>query len=144
MVTVRELLQVNGGRVWSVSPDETVFNAIRLMSDRSIGAVLVMQDERLAGIMSERDYTRKVALRDRSSKSTRVSEIMTTQVVCVTASQTVDDCMQLMSERHIRHLPVVEQGAVLGVVSILDVLRSMLHDREFEIRQLENYIAGTA
>lgn len=144
MVTVRELLQVNGGRVWSVSPDETVFNAIRLMSDRSIGSVLVMQGDQLAGIMSERDYTRKVALRDRSSKSTRVSEIMTTHVICVTPAQTVDDCMQLMSERHIRHLPVVEQGAVLGVVSILDVLRSMLNDREFEIRQLESYIAGTA
>jgi CBS domain-containing protein len=144
MVSVKTLLLANGGRVIGVPPEETVFDAIRLMAEHGIGSLLVMREGRLLGIMSERDYTRKIALKDRSSKTTRVEEIMTTPVITVGPRQTVDDCMQLMSARHIRHLPVVDDGAVLGVVSILDVLRSMLNDRDFEIRQLENYIAGSA
>jgi CBS domain-containing protein len=144
MVSVKTLLLANGGRVIGVPPEETVFDAIRLMAEHGIGSLLVMREGRLLGIMSERDYTRKIALKDRSSKTTRVEEIMTAPVITVGSRQTVDDCMQLMSARHIRHLPVVDDGAVLGVVSILDVLRSMLNDKDFEIRQLENYIAGSA
>lgn len=145
MASVKQLLESKGAQVFAVAPQDTVFDAIKLMAEKGIGAVLVMDGGRLAGIMSERDYTRKVALRDRSSKTTRVEEIMTPEVICVRQQQSVDDCMQLMTEHRIRHLPVTDdEGRVLGVVSIGDVLKSLLTDKEFEIRQLESYIAGTA
>jgi signal-transduction protein with cAMP-binding, CBS, and nucleotidyltransferase domain len=113
------------------------------MGEAGIGALLVMEDGRLAGIFSERDYTRKIVLMNRSSKDTRVSEIMTSKVLYMTADQTVDDCMAVMSKHHIRHLPVVENGKPIGMLSVMDVMRNVLMEKEFIISQLENYISGT-
>jgi len=145
MASVKQLLESKRGGVFAVAPHDTVYEAIALMADKGIGAVLVTDGGKLVGIMSERDYTRKVALRDRSSKSTQVAEIMTREVVCVGPHQSVDECMQLMTERRIRHLPVIgDDGAIMGVVSIGDLLKSLLQDKEFEIQQLESYIAGNA
>ena len=144
-MSVKQLLVQNGGRVIAVAPDETVFDAIKTMAAHDVSAVLVMVGRRLTGIMTERDYTRKVILRDRSSKTTRVEEIMTAEVISIGPGSDATDCMRVMSERHCRHLPVVDAtGAVLGMISATDVLRSLLNDREYEIRQLESYIAGTA
>lgn len=145
MVTAKQLIAKREGVVWTIGPEDTVFEAIRLMSDKGIAALVVMEGKQLVGIMSERDYTRKVALMDRSSKTTRVREIMMSNVITVSAETSLEECMRLMSDHHIRHLPVVgAEGDVIGVVSILDVLRSMLSDKDFEIQQLENYIAGSA
>ena len=145
MATVRQLLEQRPGEVWTIDPDETVFNAIKLMSDKEIGSLLVMRGGRLIGILSERDYTRKVALMERSSKTTKVADIMTGKVITVDPGAGVDDCMRLMSTHHIRHLPVIDEtGRAVGVISILDVLKSILSNKEFEIQQLENYIAGSA
>jgi signal-transduction protein with cAMP-binding, CBS, and nucleotidyltransferase domain len=113
------------------------------MGEAGIGALLVMEDGRLAGIFSERDYTRKIVLMNRSSKDTRVSEIMTSKVLYMTADQTADDCMAVMSKHHIRHLPVVENGKPIGMLSVMDVMRNVLMEKEFIISQLENYISGT-
>ncbi|MGE0385485.1 MAG: CBS domain-containing protein [Gammaproteobacteria bacterium] len=145
MVSVKQLLAAGGKGVIAVEPGETVYNAIGTMAAHGIGAVLVMAGNRLVGIMSERDYTRKIVLRDRSSRTTRVEEIMTADVVHVTPGNDLSDCMRTMSDHRIRHLPVVDAtGTVLGMVSILEVLRALLDDREHEIRDLERYIAGSA
>jgi IMP dehydrogenase len=114
------------------------------MAEASIGALLIMEDEKLAGIFSERDYTRKIVLMNRSSKDTRVSEIMTSKVLYLTVDQTADDCMAIMSTHHIRHLPVVKDGKPIGMLSVMDVMRNVLKEKEFIISQLENYISGTA
>lgn len=145
MVTVRQLLQGQAsGEVWTVRPDNTVYEAIRFMAEKEVGAVPVVDEQGgLAGIFSERDYTRKIALKERSSKQTAVSEIMTAKVIAVTPSQTLEECMVLMSENRIRHLPVVENGRVIGMISIKDVLNTILSEKEYIIRQLENYITGT-
>jgi len=128
--------------VFAVAVDAAVIDAIRLMAEKSIGAVLVMQGARLAGIVSERDYARKVVLRNRASSSTLVSEIMTQQVVTVTPDDTVEHCMQVMTERRIRHLPVIEDGQVRGVVSIGDLVKSLIEQQRRDIDQLQRYIAG--
>jgi len=128
--------------VYAVGDDAAVIDAVRLMADKSIGAVLVMRGERLVGILSERDYARKVVLRDRSSATTQVSEIMTAEVVSVTSAESVDHCMQIMTERRIRHLPVVEEGAVLGVISIGDLVKAVIEDQRRDIDQLQRYIAS--
>ena len=113
------------------------------MGDAGIGALLIMEDDKLAGIFSERDYTRKIVLMNRSSKETRVNEIMTTKVLYMTPDQTADDCMAVMSKHHIRHLPVVENDKPIGMLSVMDVMRNVLMEKEFIISQLENYISGT-
>ena len=141
--TIRQILDEKGYYIHSVSPDTIVYDAIKLMGEAGIGALLVMEDGRLAGIFSERDYTRKIVLMNRSSKDTRVSEIMTSKVLYMTADQTVDDCMAVMSKHHIRHLPVVENGKPIGMLSVMDVMRNVLMEKEFIISQLENYISGT-
>jgi len=128
--------------VFAVGSDAAVIDAIRLMADKSIGAVLVMQGQRLVGIVSERDYARKVVLRDRASSSTRVAEIMTTEVVTVDPGDSLEHCMQLMTERRFRHLPVVEAGAVKGVISIGDLVKAVIADQRKDIDQLQRYIAG--
>lgn len=143
MRTVHNLLQVKGNQVWSVSPSETVFGAIERMAELDIGALLVMQDDELVGILSERDYARKIALAGKASKETPVEEIMTPRVYCVELDQTVDEAMALMTNRRVRHLPVVDQdGGVIGVISIGDVVKDIIAEREFQIEQLEKYIAG--
>jgi CBS domain-containing protein len=126
--------------VYAVKPDDTIFEALRLMADRNVGAVLVLADGELRGILSERDYARKVILLGKTSKDTPVSEIMTTNVVCVEPGWTADQCMALMTDKRVRHLPVVESGAVVGVVSIGDVVRAVVDEQQFTIRSLEGYI----
>jgi CBS domain-containing protein len=140
--TVARLLERKGHDVWSIAPDATVYEAIRRMAEQGVGALVVLDGRKLAGIISERDYARKVILLDRSSKDTPVSAIMTREVVYVTPRQTVEECMALMTARRIRHLPVMEDGSVVGILSIGDLVKDIIADREYLIEQLENYITG--
>jgi len=142
MLTVRQLLGMKKPEVFAVGVDAAVIDAIRLMADKGIGAVLVMQGQRLVGILSERDYARKVVLRDRSSSNTQVGQIMTAEVVSVGMGETVEQCMKIMTERRIRHLPVIEGDAVKGVVSIGDLVKAVIEDQRRDIDQLQRYIAG--
>lgn len=143
MQTVRQLLErKKTSEVFAVGSDAAIIDAIRLMAEKGIGAVLVMRGERLVGILSERDYARKVVLRERSSATTQVGEIMTAQVVAVEPSESVERCMQLMTERRIRHLPVLEGERVVGVVSIGDLVKAVIEDQRRDIDQLQRYIAG--
>jgi len=141
--TVAHVLEEKGTEVWSVGPADSVFQALELMAERSLGAVLVMEGNELVGIMSERDYARKVVLADLSSKGTPVSDIMTSRVVVVPLDHTVEECMAVMTDKHIRHLPVMEGDRVVGVVSIGDVVKAVISEREFLIEQLERYIQGS-
>jgi CBS domain-containing protein len=140
MKPVSELLRQRGGTLWHVRPEDSVFEALQLLARYEVGALVVMEGAKLVGIVSERDYTRKVALQGRSSKETRVAEIMTSQVLTVTSRTGTRACMQLMSERKIRHLPVVEQGTVLGMISIRDIMDDIIASHEATIAQLETYI----
>ena len=142
MRKVRHLLEAKAPEVFAIGPDAAVIDAIRLMAEKGIGAVVVMQSGRLAGILSERDYARKIVLQGRSSATTPVSEIMTGQVVSVRLDDTADRCMQLVTDRRIRHLPVLEGDAVLGVVSIGDLVKAVIEDQQVEIDQLQRYIAS--
>lgn len=142
MRTVRQLLADKPAEVFAVAPETPVVEAIRLMAAKSIGAVLVLRGETLAGILSERDYARKVVLQGRSSADTPARAIMTAQVVTVGPDTPVTACMQLMTERRIRHLPVVEGGQVVGVISIGDLVRAVIADQQLELEQLQRYIAG--
>lgn len=140
MKPVSELLKTRDGTLWHVRPDELVFAALELLAQYEVGALMVMDGGRLVGVFSERDYTRKVALQGRNSKDTPVAEIMTRNVITVTPKTGTRACMQLMSERKIRHLPVVDAGTVLGMISIRDILDDIIADHEATIAQLENYI----
>lgn len=147
MRTVRQLLEAKApaaGRpeIFAIAPDAAVIDAVRLMAEKGIGAVLVMDGARLAGILSERDYARKIVLEGRSSKDTPVREIMTSDVVTVRPDDTTDACMQLVTERRIRHLPVSEGDAVVGVVSIGDLVKAVIEDQQLELDQLQRYIAS--
>ena len=140
--TIREILNHKGGAAWSVSPENTVFEAIQLMAEKNIGALLVLKEGQLAGIISERDYTRKVALKGRSSKDTRVKDILSGRVQFVSPDHTVDQCLRLMTEHRIRHLPVMEGNKILGVLSIGDLVNSIISTQSSTIHQLEAYITG--
>ena len=142
MKLVQHLLDKKGSHIISIAPDCTVLDAIKLMAQKGIGALVVLDGDRLAGILSERDYARKVILKGRASNSTPVSDIMTAEVVTTTPTATVDQCMQVMTERKCRHLPVVVDGAVVGVVSIGDLVQAIIADQKAEIEQLEQYISG--
>ena len=142
MKTVAELLRAKPARVVKVRPDQSVLEAIKVLASEDIGAAVVMTGDRLAGIFSERDYTRKVILKGRASDTTRVEEIMTAHVVVVTPRTKTRDCMALMSEKNIRHLPVVDEGRVIGMVSIRDIVSDIIADQDFTIEQLEHYISG--
>jgi CBS domain-containing protein len=142
MVTVRQILKNKGSQAWSTEPQVTVYAALQLMAEKDIGALLVLEDGKLVGIFSERDYARKVILHGKTSAETRVSEIMTSGVVTVGPDQTIGECMALMTEKRFRHLPVVEGNRVLGVVSIGDVVKAIISDQQFVINQLEDYITG--
>ena len=141
MRKVRHLLEAKAPEVFAIGPDAPVIDAIRLMAEKGIGAVVVMQAGRLAGILSERDYARKIVLQGRSSRDTPVRDIMTSKVVTVRLDDSVDHCMQLVTDKRIRHLPVLERDAVLGVVSIGDLVRAVIEDQQVEIDQLQRYIA---
>jgi len=138
--TAADILRSKGNDVWSVTPGDTILEAIQLMAERQVGALLVLDDEKLAGIVTERDYTRKVALEGRSSKNARVSEIMSTRVLCARPDQTVKECMALMSDKRARHLPVVDHKKVIGIVSIGDLVKSIIAEQKFEIEALQYYI----
>ena len=142
MRTVRQLLEAKAPEVFAIGPDAPVIDAIRLMAEKGIGAVVVMHSGRLAGILSERDYARKIVLQGRSSHDTPVRDIMTAKVVTVRLDDSIDHCMQLVTDRRIRHLPVLERDAVLGVVSIGDLVRAVIEDQQVEIAQLQRYIAS--
>ena len=140
MKTVREILQAKPNKVLSIAPDATVLDALKLMADKEVGALVVLEGERLAGIFSERDYARKVILHGKASKDTLVSEIMTHKVVCVRPDQSVEDCMALMTDKRVRHLPILEDKRVIGVISIGDVVKEVISEQRFVIEQLEHYI----
>ena len=142
MKSVAELLKTKPARIVSVAPEMTVLEAIKVLAAEDIGAAIVMTGDRLAGIFSERDYTRKVILKGRSSDSTRVEEIMTPNVVVVSPRTKARECMALMTEKNIRHLPVMEEGRVVGMVSIRDIVSDIIADQDFTIEQLEHYISG--
>ncbi len=143
MKTVRQLLQTKGEYICSVSPEATVLEALQVMAEKNVGALLVLENSRLAGIFSERDYARKVVLKGKSSRQTPIQEVMTVKVDCVSPAQSVMDCMGLMTEKHIRHLPVMEDNRLVGVISIGDVVKAVISEHEFTIEQLESYITGT-
>ena len=140
MSTVEKLLDPKSNDIWVAAPDDSVYEAIKLLSDKSIGALPVVKDNKLVGIISERDYARKVILEGKSSKSTPLSEIMTEHVITVGPEHTIEGCLGLMTENKIRHLPVVEEGKVVGVISIGDLVNAIIKDQKFVIGQLENYI----
>jgi CBS domain-containing protein len=142
MLTVRDILDRKGRRVWSVAPEDTVFQALELMSERHVGALMVLDGPDLVGVVSERDYARKVVLAGRSSRATTVGEIMTSRVFYVSANNTIEECMALMTERSVRHLPVMDESHLDGVVSIGDVVKARISHQEFIIEQLEHFIAG--
>lgn len=137
MNIVRQLLQLKGNQVWSITPHSSVYEALRLMAEKNVGALVVMENDRLVGIISERDYARKVVLKGKASRDVPVSEIMTPQVVTVHPDQTVEECMDLMTTNHFRHLPVVEDEQVVGMISIGDVMRDILRRQRETIRSME-------
>jgi CBS domain-containing protein len=139
---VRVLLRHKGASVWSIAPDATVYEAIEQMAEKKVGALLVIRGGRLDGIVTERDYARKVILNGKSSRETRVREIMTAQVLFVTPSQSIDECMRLMTSRRVRHLPVLEGEKVVGIVSMGDLVNWIISSHEQTIQHLQNYIAG--
>jgi CBS domain-containing protein len=140
---VRSLLRQKGSTVWSIPPDATVYEAIEQMADKKIGALMVMRARRLDGIVTERDYARKVILKGKQSRDTRVRDIMTEQVLFVTPNQSIDDCMRLMTARRVRHLPVLEGENVVGIVSMGDLVNWIIASHEQTIQHLQNYIAGS-
>jgi CBS domain-containing protein len=141
--TVGHLLQVKGNQVWSISPEASVYQALELMADMDIGALLVMRGEELVGIFSERDYARKIALRGMTSAETEIAQVMTPHVIFVNPEQRIETCMALMTDRRIRHLPVMADGKVVGLISIGDVVKEVIAEQEFVIEQLEHFITGS-
>ncbi|HLP76711.1 MAG TPA: CBS domain-containing protein [Candidatus Paceibacterota bacterium] len=139
---IKEILSHKGSNVWTVPPDTTVFEAIQLMADKNVGALLVTEKNKLVGILSERDYTRKVALRGKSSKDLRVGEILSSRVTTATPSHSIEDCMRLMTENRVRHLPVLEGNEIKGIVSIGDLVNWIISAQTTTIHQLETYITG--
>jgi CBS domain-containing protein len=142
MNTVRHILQIKGSDVWSIWPDATVYDALRMMADKNVGALLVMEGDRMVGILSERDYARKIILEDRASKTTKVREIMTSLVVTIHPDQTVHEVMELMTAKHIRHVPVLDGEQVLGMISIGDVVKDIMYEQRKTIRTLTERMTG--
>ena len=142
MKTVREIIATKGGEIWTIPPDTTVFDALKTMADKNVGALLVLDGDAITGILSERDYARKVILHGKSSKELQVSEIMSSKVYFVSPTDNVDDCMALFTNKRVRHLPVLDNEQLVGIISIGDVVKAVIADQEFTIRHLENYITG--
>ena len=142
MKLVKHLLDNKGRHIVSIAPDASVFDAIKLMADKAVGSLVVMEDNELRGIITERDYERKVIVKGRSSETTTVAEIMTVEVLTASSSESVKDCMEVMTEKKIRHLPVVEDNRVIGMISIGDLVEAIIADQQEAIEQLEHYISG--
>ena len=142
MKNIRDVLESKGRQCWTVRPDTSVFDALKLMAEKNVGALLVLDSDELVGILSERDYARKVILVGKSSKETATREIMTEDVVVATPDQSIEECMALMTQNRIRHLPVMEDGGLAGVISIGDVVKAIISEQEFMIEQLEHYVSG--
>ena len=143
MTTIAQLLNTKGNQIWSVEPKATIFEALEIMSEKEIGALLVMEDGKLTGIFSERDYARKVILKGKSSKETLVGELMTKKVFYIDSQKTINDCMAMMTAKRIRHVPVIEDNQVVGIVTIGDVVNQIISEQEVTINHLENYITGS-
>ncbi len=142
MITVRSLLQQKGTQTWTISPESTVFQALELLAEKNIGALPVVENGKLTGIFSERDYARKVVLQGKTSRDTQVRELMTSKVYFVKPQRSMEDCMRLMSEKHIRHLPVLDYGKLVGIITIGDVVKAIIGQQERMIRDLEGYVSG--
>jgi CBS domain-containing protein len=140
--TISEILSHKGSTAWSISPEATVFDAIQMMADKNVGALLVTEHDRLVGIISERDYTRKVVLKGKSSRTTAVKEILSSHIIHVAPSHTVEECMRLMTDHHFRHLPVLEGDRIAGIVSIGDLVNWIISAQTSTISQLQTYITG--
>ena len=143
MTTIAQLLNTKGDQIWSIEPKATIFEALEIMSEKEIGALLVMEDGKLTGIFSERDYARKVILKGISSKETPVGELMTKKVFYIDSQKTINDCMAMMTAKRIRHVPVIEDNQVMGIVTIGDVVNQIISEQEVTINHLENYITGS-
>ena len=142
MITVREMVRKKGSEVWSVGSDSSVFEALKLMADKNAGAVMVMDDGKVAGILSERDCVRRLDLMGRASRETKVKDIMTSKVLYVEGSQSLDECVAIMIDKNIRHLPVYDDGELAGLISVRDALKELVDHQKFMISQLEHYITG--
>ena len=142
MLNAKQLISVKGHQVWTVRHTQSVYEAVSLMAEKDIGSLLVMQGDKLVGIITERHYARNIVLKGKTSPQTLVGEIMSRSVVCARPEQTVDECMDLMTHKRVRHLPVLERGKVIGIISIGDIVKSIIDDQSFIIAQLENYISG--
>ena len=142
MTYVEQLLKTKGNEIWSIAPQATVYEALQIMSEKDVGALLVVDKGNLVGIFSERDYARKLILKGRFSKDTTVGELMTREVLYIESQSTIEDCMALMTAKRVRHLPVLENERLIGIVTIGDVVKQIISDQEFTIQQLERYIKG--
>ena len=142
MRTVNNIMKQKGGGIFSIDPGDTVYDAIAMMAEKEVGALLVMQEDHPVGIISERDYTRKVILKDKSSKQTRVADIMTSKVIWATSSHHIDECVNLMKANHIRHLPVIDDGVVTGMLSLRDLFSAIIDEQASTIENLEHYVRG--
>jgi CBS domain-containing protein len=137
---VSQIIETKGHDVWTTSPQASVYDALKMMADKGVGALVVMEGDRVVGMFSERDYARKVVLQGRWSKETPVADVMTKAVYCVPTWRTIDECMALMTAKHVRHLPVMDGGKMLGLISIGDVVNAIISDQQFAIQQLEAYV----
>ena len=142
MTTIKQMLDTKGYAVWSIHPQESVFAAIQKMAEKEVGALVVLDGDAVVGIISERDYARKVVLKGRSSRDTAVQDIMTPDVICVRLDQNIEECMAIVTERRIRHLPVLDSGRLVGIISIGDLVKTIIGEQQFIIEQLEHYIRG--
>lgn len=142
MEIVKQILEVKGSAVWSIDPDSSIYDALKLMSEKELGALLVLDGDQLKGIFSERDYARKVVLKGKSSRETPVKEVMSSNVICVDPEQGIEECMALMIDKRIRHLPVIENEKLVGLISIGDVVKAVIGEKKFMIEQLIHYITG--
>ena len=142
MTTVKQILDTKGYAVWSIHPQESVFTAIQQMAEKEVGALVVLEGDALVGIISERDYARKVILKGRSSYETAVRDIMTPHVICARLDQSIEECMTIITERRIRHLPVLDSERLVGIISIGDLVKTIIAEQQFVIEQLEHYISG--
>jgi CBS domain-containing protein len=139
---IGQLLQVKGSQIWSIEPQAAAYRALQIMAEKNVGALLVIDRDQLVGIFSERDYARKVILKGKSSKETSVSQLMTTQVFYINTNDTLEECMALMTAKHIRHMPVLENKQLVGIVTLGDVVKQIIAEQKFTIRELEKYITG--